>query len=73
MHPYAFIRLIYAPERQCSTKVFTETEKVKKSENKRDRLFCNAIRSAKSVRIQPIIADLINMWREQKKELVRIR
>ena len=32
-----------------------------KSQNSRNRLFYNAIRSAKSIQIQPIIANLINI------------
>ena len=59
MHPYSSIRLIYASERQYSTHVFGE--RVKKSKDCRNRLSYNAFRSAKSIRIQPIITNFINI------------
>ena len=64
MHPYASIRLIYAPERQCSTHAFAE--KVKKSKNSRNLLFYNVFRSAKSIQIQPINPILINVRKIEK-------
>ena len=55
MHPYAPIRLHYASERQYSTHMFAE--KVKSRKKCRSRKILIAFRSAKSVRIQPNIAN----------------